>query len=56
MHEYVRIINGVIMPDLIRGAVLKGVPELVAQLGANPEELLRANGFNISDLQSPDTL
>lgn len=56
MQDYPRIINGSVMPDLIRSAVLKGVPELVAELGGNPAQLLATAGFGVAELENPDRL
>ena len=44
------------MPDLIRSAVLRGVPELIAELGADPEPLLLQLGFELRDFDDPDRL
>jgi AraC-like DNA-binding protein len=44
------------MPDLIRSAVLKGLPELVTRLGGNPMRLLADHGFGIPELEDPDRL
>ncbi|MGI9284183.1 MAG: AraC family transcriptional regulator [Pseudomonadales bacterium] len=44
------------MADLIRGAVLKGVPELIAELGGNPARLLTRFGFSVNDIDDPDRL
>lgn len=44
------------MPDLIRSAVLRGVPELISELGADPKPLLLQLGFEPGDFEDPDRL
>jgi AraC-like DNA-binding protein len=44
------------MPDLIRSAVLRGVPELITELGADPGPLLLQLGFDPGDFEDPDRL
>lgn len=44
------------MADLIRSAVLKGLPELIAELGAAPARLLAQSSFSVNDIDDPDRL
>ncbi len=42
------------MPDLIRSAVMKGIPELITELGTDPGPLLLQLGFGLGDFEDPD--
>lgn len=44
------------MPDLIRSAVLRGLPELVNDLGGDALALMARFGYCEADLQTPDNL
>lgn len=44
------------MPDLIRSALLQGMPELIKELGGNADALLGQFAYTESDLRSPDSL